>query len=156
MSRKTPANIRMRKRCQHARSLQNKLRLAEEELLHDNAVKLNPPVKKTWGFPSQFINQPRGYGHTTRATPGVSLPSGSRTRNLQILDPAYKPLRYSGDVIPCICDAAVAYSAAVSRSSRSARATSRSSPSSRHLPPGLGYSVDATSFRLLATAFAGS
>jgi hypothetical protein len=29
---------------------------------------------KTWGFPSHFINQPRGYGHTTRATPGVSLP----------------------------------------------------------------------------------
>jgi hypothetical protein len=43
------------------------------------------------------MNQPRGYGHTTRATPGVSLPSGSRTRNLQILDPAYKPLRCSGD-----------------------------------------------------------
>jgi hypothetical protein len=54
-------------------------------------------VLKTWGFPSQFINQPRGYGHTTRATPGVSLPSGSRTRNLRILDPAYKPLRCSGD-----------------------------------------------------------
>jgi hypothetical protein len=33
---------------------------------------------KTWGFPSQFINQPRGYGHTTRATPGISLPRGSR------------------------------------------------------------------------------
>jgi hypothetical protein len=53
--------------------------------------------KKTWGFPSQFINQPRGYGRTTRATPGVSLPSGSRTRNLRILDAAHKPLRCSGD-----------------------------------------------------------
>ncbi len=51
---------------------------------------------KTWGFPSQFINQSRGYGHTTRAPPGVSLPSGSRTRNLQILDPAFKPLIYLG------------------------------------------------------------
>jgi hypothetical protein len=47
---------------------------------------------ETWGFPSQFMNQPGGYGHTTRATPWVSLPSGSRTRNLKILDPAYKPL----------------------------------------------------------------
>jgi hypothetical protein len=30
---------------------------------------LYPPVRssQTWGFPSQFINQPRGYGHTTRA-----------------------------------------------------------------------------------------
>jgi hypothetical protein len=37
----------MRKRCQHARSLQYKLRLAEEELLHDNAVELNPPVSAT-------------------------------------------------------------------------------------------------------------
>jgi hypothetical protein len=37
----------------------------------------------------QFINQPRSYGHTSRAPPGVSLPSGSRTRTLQILDPAY-------------------------------------------------------------------
>jgi hypothetical protein len=52
---------------------------------------------KTWEFPSQFSNQPRGYGHTTRAPPGVSLPSGSRTRNLRILDLAYKPLRWSGD-----------------------------------------------------------
>jgi hypothetical protein len=32
MCRKTPANIRMRKRCQHARTLQYKLTLAEEEL----------------------------------------------------------------------------------------------------------------------------
>ena len=39
---------------------------------------------KTWGLPSQFINQSRGYGHSTRKTPGVSLPSGYRTRNLQI------------------------------------------------------------------------
>ena len=46
------------------------------------------------------MNQPRGYGHTTRATPGVSLPSGSRTRNLRILDPEYKPLRCSGDNSP--------------------------------------------------------
>jgi hypothetical protein len=56
---------------------------------------------ETWGFPSQFINQPRGYGHTTRATPGVSLPCGSRTRNLQILDTAsaYKPLCSSEDTV---------------------------------------------------------
>jgi hypothetical protein len=54
-------------------------------------------LEKTWGFPSQFINQPTGYGHTTRATPGVSLPSGSRTRNLQILDLVYKPPRCLGD-----------------------------------------------------------
>jgi hypothetical protein len=60
---------------------------------------------KTWGFPSQFIDQPRGYGLTTRGTP-------ARTRNLQILDPAYKPLRCSGDnhygagcmrVCVCVC-----------------------------------------------------
>jgi hypothetical protein len=40
---------------------------------------------KRGGFPSQFMNQPRGHGHTARAPPGVSLPSGSRTRNLRIL-----------------------------------------------------------------------
>jgi hypothetical protein len=40
---------------------------------------------------------PRSYGHTSRASHGVSLPSGSRTWNLQILDPEYKPLHYSGD-----------------------------------------------------------
>ncbi len=52
---------------------------------------------ETCGFPSQCTNQPRGYGHTTRAPPGVSLPSGSRTRNLRILCPAYKPQGCSGD-----------------------------------------------------------
>jgi hypothetical protein len=51
---------------------------------------------QTWGFPSQFIIRPRGQGYTSRAKPGVSLPSRLRTRNLRILDPAYKPLRYSG------------------------------------------------------------
>jgi hypothetical protein len=43
------------------------------------------------------MDQPRSYGHTTRAPPGVSLPSRSRTWNLRILDPAFKPLRYSWD-----------------------------------------------------------
>jgi hypothetical protein len=47
-------------------------------------------------FPGQLINQPRGY---TKATPWVSLPTWSRIRNLQILDPAYKPLRCSGDAL---------------------------------------------------------
>jgi hypothetical protein len=27
--------------------------------------KIRTNVKQTWGFPSQFVNQPRGYGHTT-------------------------------------------------------------------------------------------
>ena len=36
--KKDPANIRVRKRCQHANHLQHILRLAEEERLHDNAV----------------------------------------------------------------------------------------------------------------------
>jgi hypothetical protein len=51
-----------------------------------------------WGFPSQFVNQPRGNGHTTRTPPGVSLPSRSRARYLQVLNHACKPLRYSEDV----------------------------------------------------------
>jgi hypothetical protein len=32
-----------------------------------------PLRRKTWGFPSQYINQPRGYGHTTRATVMATL-----------------------------------------------------------------------------------
>jgi hypothetical protein len=49
--------------------------------------------------PANLLINQGGYGHTTRALPGVSLPSGSRTRNLQTLDPAFKPLRCSRDVI---------------------------------------------------------
>ena len=41
----------MRERCQHARSLQYKIRLAEEELLLDNTVELNPPVSATQPSP---------------------------------------------------------------------------------------------------------
>jgi hypothetical protein len=51
---------------------------------------------------NSLVNQ-GGYGHTTRAPPGVSLPSGSRARNLQILDPAFKPLRCSGDTYSECC-----------------------------------------------------
>jgi hypothetical protein len=53
--------------------------------------------KKLGDSPANLLINQGGYGHTTRVPPGVSLPSGSRTRNLQILDPAFKPLRCSGD-----------------------------------------------------------
>jgi hypothetical protein len=56
--------------------------------------RLHTKVSRFW-IPLS-INQ-GGYGRTSRATPGASLPSGSRTRNLQILDPAFKPLHCSGD-----------------------------------------------------------
>jgi hypothetical protein len=49
--------------------------------------------------PANFLINQEGYGHTTRAPPGVSLPSGSRTWNFQILDPAFKPLRCSGGTL---------------------------------------------------------
>ena len=40
-------NIRMQKRSQHANHLQNILRLAEEERLHDNAVESEPSMSAT-------------------------------------------------------------------------------------------------------------
>jgi hypothetical protein len=63
----------------------------------------HPPTsqnpKKLGDSPANLLINQGGYGHITRAPPGVSLPSGSRTRNLQILDPAFKPLRCSGDTV---------------------------------------------------------
>jgi hypothetical protein len=55
MCRKTPANIRMQKCCQHARTLQYKLTLAEEELLHDNTVDSNEPVPATQPLSQQML-----------------------------------------------------------------------------------------------------
>jgi hypothetical protein len=55
------------------------------------------PFLKLGDSPANLLINQGGYGHTTRAPPGASLPSGFRTRNLQILDPAFKPLRCSGD-----------------------------------------------------------
>ena len=46
--------------------------LEDLQKIYAETVDLGMTVK-IWGFPSQLINQPRGYGHTTRATPGVSL-----------------------------------------------------------------------------------
>ena len=63
--RKTPANIRMRKRGQHAKTLQYKSTIAERERLYDNAVESNPPVSATpipssplLPFPSQDPQDP--------------------------------------------------------------------------------------------------
>ena len=66
--RKTPANIRMRKRCQHAKTLQYKAKMAEKERLYDSAVEStqsNPPVSATpipssplLPFPSQDPQDP--------------------------------------------------------------------------------------------------
>jgi hypothetical protein len=59
------------------------------------------PQAQLGNSPANLLINQGGYGHTTREPPGVSLPSGSRTRNLQILDPAFKPLRCSGDSLIC-------------------------------------------------------
>jgi hypothetical protein len=63
------------------------------------ARELTIVLKNLGDSPANLLINQGGYGHTTRAPPGVSLPSGSRTRNLQILDPAFKPLRCSGDTM---------------------------------------------------------
>jgi hypothetical protein len=63
------------------------------------SLSIHPSIhlsKNSWVFPSQLIKQPRSYSHTSRAPPGVSLPSRSRARNLRILDPAYKPFTLLG------------------------------------------------------------
>jgi hypothetical protein len=52
-----PANIWMQKPCQHAKSLQYKFVMAEEELLHDNTVELNPPVSATPPSPTLLLLQ---------------------------------------------------------------------------------------------------
>jgi hypothetical protein len=54
-------------------------------------------TRKLGDSPANLLINQGDYGHTTRAPPGASLPSGSRARNLRILDPAFKPLRCSGD-----------------------------------------------------------
>jgi hypothetical protein len=65
---------------------------------HSQARRCKSPSRiKLGDSPANLLINEGGYGHTTRAPPGVSLPSGSRTRNLQILDPVFKPLRCSGD-----------------------------------------------------------
>jgi hypothetical protein len=59
-----------------------------------------PPVK-TWGLKTCRLFNQGGHGHTPRAPPGVSLPSGSRTRNPRILDPSYRPPRKSVPFFRC-------------------------------------------------------